>query len=225
MDEETRSSAAAGQGPNTQAPPTISWGTADTVEEAPCPQATHQAGAEIVPPRQEGASDARMLGDKGPHAQLTVRRLYCTRNGGTRWQCSTTATHGQGRTCPFRHLHEPGASGNTLDNPPPGTPETEDILASIFNEVAPTADQGLQTKEHLQYDESLAAFMVSCQDGAPTTWPANSFALRLTAQNRETTSCTRDPASTSHQAHLRRNSDALRSVAATQVRKSAFSML
>ena len=57
--------------------------------------------------------------------------------------------------------------------------------------------------------------MASCRDGAPTTGPATTSALRHTAHNREPTSPARDPASASHQAHLRRNYAALGSVAAT----------
>ena len=98
----------------------------------------------------------------------------------------------------------------THDNLPPGAPETEDILASIFSAVARTADQGLQTDEHLHDDESLAAFMTSCRDGAPTAGQVTKSALRHLTQHREPTSCARDPASASHQAHLRRNYAALR---------------
>ena len=100
------------------------------------------------------------------------------------------------------------------DGPPPGAPEKEDLLASIFNEDAPTADQGLQTDEYLQDDESFLVLMASCRDGAPTTGPATTSALRHTAQNRELKSPAQGPASASHQAHLRRNYAALGPVAA-----------
>ena len=90
----------------------------------------------------------------------------------------------------------------THDNPPFGVPETEDILASILKKVAPLADQGLQTDKHLHNNELFAAFMASSQDGAPTTGPA-------TTENREPSSPSRDLASASHQAHLRRNYAAL----------------
>ena len=100
------------------------------------------------------------------------------------------------------------------ERPAPRAPQTEDIVASMFNEVAPTADQGLQTDEHLQDDELFAAFMAFCQDGAATTGPAITSALQHTAQNRELTSPTPDPISASHQAHLRRNYASLGPVSA-----------
>ena len=100
------------------------------------------------------------------------------------------------------------------DGPPPGSRGTKDILASIFNETAPTGGQGRATDEHPHNDESLTTFMASCRDGDPTTGPATTSALRHMAQHREPTSPTRDPASASHQAHLRRNYAGLGPVAA-----------
>ena len=75
-------------------------------------------------------------------------------------------------------------------------------------------DQGLQTDEQLHEDESFPAFMASCRDAAPTTGLVNTSAMQHTAQNGEATSPARDPASTSHQAHLPRNFAAFGSVAA-----------
>ena len=63
----------------------------------------------------------------------------------------------------------------THDNPQSGAPETEDILASILNAAAPTADQGPQMDEHPHNDESFAAFMASCWDRAPTTGPRTTW--------------------------------------------------
>ena len=54
-----------------------------------------------------------------------------------------------------------------VSDPPPGAPETEDILASIFDETAPTAGQGPPTDRHLHDNESFNAFMASCRDGTP----------------------------------------------------------
>ena len=103
----------------------------------------------------------------------------------------------------------------THDRPPPDAPENGGILASTFHEVAPTADQGLQTNEHPHDDESFAASMATRRGGAPTTGPAPTSALQHTVQNREPNSPARNPASTSHQAHLRRQYAPLGSVAAT----------
>ena len=105
------------------------------------------------------------------------------------------------------------ARAGTHENPPPGAPETEDILASILNAAAPTADQGPQADEHLHDNESFAAFMASCRDGAPTMGPATTSALRRLSHDREPTSPAQDLASASHQAHLRRNYSALGSAA------------
>ena len=116
------------------------------------------------------------------------------------------------------HVH-PGAARSPTregmhDAPPPGVPPREDILASIFRETALTASQGLQTDEQLHDDESFAAFMASCRDGAPATGPATTSEPNHTAHNREPTSPTRDNVSASHQAHLCRNYAALGPVAA-----------
>ena len=109
---------------------------------------------------------------------------------------------------PFAAMSQ--AQVGTLDNPPPGALGTEDILASIFNAAAPTADKVPQTDEHLHDDEYFAAFMASCRDGAPTTGPTTTSALRRMSHNKEPTSPARDPGSASHQAHLCRNYAAFR---------------
>ena len=91
------------------------------------------------------------------------------------------------------------------DNPPRGAPETEDILASIFDEIASMAAWGPPTDAHLIEEESFEAFMASCRDGTKTTGPATTSAPRHTAQRGELAAPTRDLASASDQAHLRRN--------------------
>ena len=136
--------------------------------------------------RAEGAAD-------GPHLPQSASAEECA--------------HPDAATSPARV--------RTHDNPPPGARETEDFLASIFSAVAPMADQGLQTDEQCQDDESFAAVMASCWDRAPTKGPATTSALRHVMHNTEPTSPARDPASEFPRAHLRRNYAALGSAAQT----------
>ena len=105
------------------------------------------------------------------------------------------------------------ARARTHDNLTAGAPETEDILASILNTAAPTAGQRPHTDEQLHDDESFAAFMAFCQDGAPNTEPTTTPALRRLSHKGDPTSPARDPTCMSHQAHLRRSYAALGSAA------------
>ena len=84
------------------------------------------------------------------------------------------------------------------DKSPPEARETEDILASILNAAASTADQGPQADEQLGDEEPFAAFMASCRDGPPTTGPTTKSTLRRGSHEEEPTSPARDPASASH---------------------------
>ena len=155
-----------------------------------------------------------MLGDKGPCTQPLVPRLSCTTNG----QRGPLATPTYRNLRPRKNVFIWSLSRarrewqcTTVHHQ---APEREGILASILNETALTAGQGLQTDEHLRDDETFAAFMAFCRDGAPTTGLATASALLHTVQDREPASPTRNPASASHQAHLRRKYVALGPVAA-----------
>ena len=132
---------------------------------------------------------------------------------------ATEGAHPRQSTAAGARVH-PGAAtsqarAGTHDNPPPGSPETEDILASIFNTTAPPADQGPQTEEPFHDDESVTAFMASFWDGAPNTGPTIRSALQRVSHDREPTSPAWDPASAFGQAHLRCNYAALGSAAET----------
>ena len=183
LDEDTTSSAAADAGLDIGAPPAASSETADTTEEAPCPQAIHQPGVGTCDVQAMGGTGRTDAGDKGPHAQPTVFWLYCTRNGEREPPAAPTHCNPGARKnvyIPVRPLARREWERTTIYC---RGPETEDIVASIFNEVAPTVAQGLQTDEHIHHDESSAAFMASFRDRAPTTGPATTSALWHTAQN------------------------------------------
>ena len=178
MDADARNGAAADPSPDTQAPPAASPETADTAEEAPCLQASQQPQTEtcaVRAPRGTGHTDAGGQGTtcttNAPPAVLHEERAMGSTDGA---RLPHYAAAGE-RVHPGAAISQ--ARAGTHENPPPGASETEEILASIFNAAAPTADQGLQADE-------------------PTS-PA------------------RDPASTSHQAHLRRNYAALGATAET----------
>ena len=206
MDADAHSGAAADPGPHTQASPAASPGMADTAEEAPCPQATRQPEARtcaVRAPRGTGHTDAGGQGTtwtiNGPPAVLHEDRAEGATDGAQPPQSPAAGecVH------PGAAMHH--AQVGTHDNPPPGAPETEDHLASIFNAAAPTADQGPQTDKHLYNSESFAAFEASCREGAPTTGQTTTSALRRVSSDREPTSPAQDPASAFLQAHLRRN--------------------
>ena len=216
MDADARGGAVADPGLDTQAPPAASPGTADTAEEAPCPQATHQPEAEICTvraPRATGHTDAGGQGTtctiNGPPAVLHEERAVGATNGA---HLPHSAAAGE-RVHPGAAMSQ--AAAGTHHNPPLGAPETDDILASIFNAAAPTGDQGRQAEEHLDDDQSFAAFIASCRDGAPTTGSTTTSALRNVSDDGGTTNPAQDPASVSHQAHLRSNYAALGSAAET----------
>ena len=207
MGDEAHRSAATDPGPDAQVPPAASPGTADTAEEAPCPQTTNQPEAETCAVRAPPG---------GGHTDAGEQETRCTTGGAPAVLHEDWAGGADGDArppqpaTPEERVHSGAARSPARvgmhDGPPAGAPETEDILAPIFNESAPTASQGLQTDDQLEEDESFAAFMASCREGAPTTGQATTSALWHMPQNREPTSPTRDPASASSQAHLRRNS-------------------
>ena len=216
MDADTHGSAVEDPGPDTQAPPAASPGTADTAGEAPCPQASCQPEAETCAVRAPGGTGRTDTGGQGTTCTTNYPAAVLHKEPA---EGAADDTH-PSQSAAAEECVQPGAATSlarvrTHENPWPGAPDTEDILATIFNAVARTADQGLQTDEHLQDDESFAAFMASCRDGAPTTGPATTSALRHVTHDRRPTSPARDPASASHQAHLRCNHAALGSAAET----------
>ena len=204
MDEDAHRSAAADPGPDAQSPPAASSGVLDTAEEALCPKGIRQPEAKACAVRATGGTRHTNAGGQvttcttdGPRAVLQEEQSE--RAAGDAHPPQPAAA--EGRVHPGAATS--AAQNGMYDGPPPGAPETEDILSSIFNEVAPSADLGLQTDKHFHNDESSAAFMASCRDGPPTTRPATTSMLQHVAQNREPKSPARDRASTSHQAHLR----------------------
>ena len=208
--------AAGDSGLHTQAPPAASPGTADTAEEAPCPQATQQPEAEGCAVRAPGGTrhtnargQATTGTTNGPQDVLHEKRAVGATDGARPPQFAAAGE----RVHPDAAMSQ--ARAGTHDNPPLGAPETEDILASIFNAAAATEDQLRQADWHLHDDESLAVFMASCRDKAQTTGPMTTSALRRVSHDRELTSPGRDPASTCHQAHLCRNYAALGSAPET----------
>ena len=215
MGDDTHRSDAADPGPDAKAPPAASPGSADDVEEVPCPQATRQPGAETCAVQATGGTGHRDAGGQRTTHTTDQHRAVLHEE---RAEGAAGDAHPPQPATAEEHVH-PGAARSPTregmhDATPRGAPEREDILASVFNETALTARQGLQTDEQLHDDESFAAFMASCRDGALATGPATPSAPRHTAHNREPTSPTWDPVSASHQAHLRRNYAALRPVAA-----------
>ena len=222
MDEDSHRSAAADTGPDAQALPAASSGAADTAEEAPCTQDTHQGEAEACAVLATGGTGRTNGWGRGTTCitECPPAVLHEERAEGT-----AGSAHPPEPAAEEECVH-PGAATSTArvgmqKGPPPGAPETEDILASIFDEVTSLADQGLQTDKHLHDDESFAAFMASCRDEPPTRGPTTTSALQHTAQNREPTSTVQNPASVSHQAHLRRNYTTLGPVAAAHATTAA----
>ena len=65
MDEDTQSSAAADPGPDAQTPPAAPSGRASDAEEAPCPQATPQPGAEACAVQATGGTGRTDAGGQG----------------------------------------------------------------------------------------------------------------------------------------------------------------
>ena len=169
MDEDAHRSATADQGPATQALPPASPGTADPAEEAFCPQATHQPEAETCAVQATRGTGRTAEGDQGTTCitddPLAVRHEEQTKgaaNGAGPPQAAAA------EECVQCCTATGPAQVGTHDNLPPGAPETEENLASIFNDVALTADQPLQTDEHLHNNEFFAAFMASCPHRATT---------------------------------------------------------
>ena len=141
MDEDTHGSATPDPGPDTQAPPAASSRKADTAGEVPCPQATHQPEAGACTVQATGGTERTDAGGQG---------TTCTTDGPPAVLHEEWAGRAAGGAHPAQlaaaeeRVH-PGtarswAQVETQDNPPPGAPETEEILAFIFNQVAPTSD-------------------------------------------------------------------------------------
>ena len=170
MGDSADCSAAAAPGPDARAPPAASPGTADAAEGAPGPQATCQPEAETCTVWTTGGTGHTEAGGQrtthtadDPPVVVHEERTEGAAEDANPPQPATA------EECVNPGFTTSPAREGMHGGPPPGASKTEDILALIFNETAPTAGQGPQTDEHLHDDESFAAFMAACRDGPPPT--------------------------------------------------------
>ena len=194
VDADAHGGATADRGPDAQTPPAASPRAADAAEKTPCPQATNQPKAEnsgFRAPRGTGHTGARgqgtMCANNGPPAVLHEKRAAGATDDARPPQPAAAGA----RVRPGVAISR--ARAGTHNNPPP-----EDILASIFNAAAPTAGQGSQTHGHPFGDESLAAFMACCRDGAPNTDLTTTPALQRVSHDKEPSSPAQGPTFASH---------------------------
>ena len=133
-------SAAADQGPNARALPAASPETAGAVGGAPCPQATRQPEAEICTLWTTGGTGHMEGGGRGTTqtADDPPVVVHGERTEGAAGDSNPPLPATAEERADPGATTSPAQEGMHSD-PSPKAPETEDILALIFAETAPTA--------------------------------------------------------------------------------------